>query len=196
MLKHCQGSHRVFVCVAPLRAQSCAQQHKIWVMNGASSLVWKISHLNKFSRSNILNKAQRQPCVLVWRLDVSGETFYVTQQRRMYHVANGNTALPITQHGCHGGFLRIWLFLKKCVCVSAILSLWVWSVSILTCFINTSRTPVIRLRSVAGLLCFYLLSVEQASLLIFALCQPFHLSPIWITNGDWKLHSFCFIQLA
>lgn len=47
---------------APLGAQSCARQHKIWVMNRGSSLVYKISHLNKISRSNTLNKAPRQPC--------------------------------------------------------------------------------------------------------------------------------------
>lgn len=47
---------------APLGAQSCAQQHKIGVMNRGSSLVYKISHLNKISRSNTLNKAPRQPC--------------------------------------------------------------------------------------------------------------------------------------
>lgn len=52
-------------------------------MNRGSSLVYRISHLNKFSRLNVLNKAQRQLRVLVWWLHVTRETFTLHENREV-----------------------------------------------------------------------------------------------------------------
>lgn len=119
MMKHCQSNNYVFICVVSPRAQSSIRQHKVWLMNRGSSLVYRISHLNKSSRSDILNKAQRQQRVLVWWLHVarcySGDV-YVTQEKNVAcsnlhlqcSVQEMDTVDPIrkiqewiTQRGCH-----------------------------------------------------------------------------------------------
>lgn len=89
MMKHCQSNNRVFVCVVSPRARSCIRQHKVWLMNRGSSVVYRISHLNKFSRSDILNKAQRQQRVLVWWLHVArcylGDVYVTKEKKNLTH---------------------------------------------------------------------------------------------------------------
>lgn len=112
-----QGSKRVFICVAPFRAQSCAKQHRIWVMNGGYSLVYKISHLNKISRSNILNKALRQPRA---RLMFLGRRLRHTRTEKDVPCSEQQHAVWFTGNWCRGSKSRAnytaglpWSFLKN-----------------------------------------------------------------------------------
>lgn len=81
-------------------------------MNRRYSLVYKISHLNKISRSNILNKALRQPraglMFLGRRLRHTGTEKNVTCSERHHGLqkidAGDLNRELITQPGCHGVF--------------------------------------------------------------------------------------------